>query len=292
MPLYRHLAATAMLALLACREAPPALETTVGPGTATASATDSGPAPDVAGGAPHPIAFDPPLGAAGVDPSRNTLAVTFDRPMDPQGWAWVVESTQTAPDIGESHWDAAVRVNTAHVRLEPGRDYVVWINSPAFAYFRDTAGVPAVPVRWEFSTAAGPAPAAGPVAPVRAHVPSAAGTDVPRVVTLSPPAGATVDAAAVGELRVVFDRPMGEGWSWVMENGASFPPVAGEAYQTPDALSAVLPVRLEPGKSYVVWLNGEHYSGFHARGGLPLPPVRWTFSTLPAAAASAAGQSR
>ena len=103
-------------------------------------------------GPPHVIAFDPPLGATNVDPARTTLAVTFDRVMDREGWAWVIEDKATAPDIGESTWDAAVRTNSAPVRLEPGRTYVVWINSPQYSYFKDPQGRPATPVRWTFTT--------------------------------------------------------------------------------------------------------------------------------------------
>jgi hypothetical protein len=267
------------LLLLGCSEPPPALETTVGSG-AGAPFTAAGDPPAVpATDAPRVIAFDPPQGASGVDPARTTLAVTFDRSMDREGWAWVVESPETAPEIGDSSWDATLRVNTAQVRLEPGRSYVIWINSATFSYFRDPSGTPAQPVRWAFSTAAAPG-AGGATAPfgmVRAHEPA---VQPPRVVSLAPPAGARdVDAANTPELRVVFDRPMGEGWSWVMESEESFPPMAGKAYQSSDGLAAALPVRLEPGRSYVVWLNSKQYDGFHDSSGTPLPPVRWEFTT-------------
>jgi RNA polymerase sigma-70 factor (ECF subfamily) len=112
-------------------------------------------------GPPHVIAFDPPLGATNVDPARTTLAVTFDRVMDREGWAWVIEDKATAPEIGESSWDAEVRTNSAPVRLEPGKTYVVWINSPQYSYFKDTLGETATPVRWTFTTRAATAPAAG-----------------------------------------------------------------------------------------------------------------------------------
>jgi hypothetical protein len=94
---------------------------------------DVSPAP---GDGPRAIAFDPPLGASGVDPERTTLAVTFDREMDPAGWAWVVESPATAPEVGESSWDPSFRTNTVVVKLAPGRSYVVWVNSTQHAYSR------------------------------------------------------------------------------------------------------------------------------------------------------------
>ena len=107
---------------------------------------------------PHVVAFDPPLGATNVDPARTVLAVTFDRAMDREGWAWVIEDKSTAPDIGESTWDAEVRTNSAPVRLEPGKTYVVWINSPQYSYFKDLQGRTATPVRWSFTTRAAAAP--------------------------------------------------------------------------------------------------------------------------------------
>lgn len=111
-------------------------------------------APQESTAAPQIVAFDPPLGATNVDPARTTLAVTFDRAMDREGWAWVIEDKSSAPDIGESSWDSALRTNTAAVRLEPGRTYVVWINSPQYSYFKDPQGRTATPTRWSFTTRA------------------------------------------------------------------------------------------------------------------------------------------
>lgn len=233
------------------------------------------------GAAPRAVAFDPPLGSTDVDPARTTLAVTFDRAMDREGWAWVIENPATAPEIGTSSWDAATRVNTVQVRLQPGHSYVVWVNSPQFAYFRDPRGATSPPVRWTFSTAAGAGAAGGtpsPIAPLAAH----ASTDVggpPRVLALVPPNGSTDVDPSSTELRATFDRPMADGWSWVRESPESFPPTTGEASLTPDGRAAVLPVRLEPGHSYVVWLNSEEHRDFRDRSGVELSPVRWTFTT-------------
>ena len=113
-------------------------------------------APEPSNEAPRVVVFAPPQGATDVDPARTTLAVTFDRAMDREGWAWVIENRATAPDIGESSWDAGVKTNTAAVRLEPGRTYVVWINSPQYAYFKDPMGRTATPVRWTFTTRGAP----------------------------------------------------------------------------------------------------------------------------------------
>ena len=230
------------------------------------------------GAAPPAGALDKPRRATPVDPARTTLTVTFDRAMDREGWAWVIENPATAPEIGTSSWDAAVRINTVHVRLQPGRSYVVWVNSPQFGYFRDPQGATAPPVRWTFSTAGGPGRAPAPIAPLAAHA-SAAGEGPPRVLALVPANGSTDVDPRLTELRVTFDRPMVDGWSWVRESPESFPPTAGEAFLTPDGRAAALPVRLEPGRSYVVWLNSEQHRDFRDRRGVELSPVRWTFTT-------------
>jgi len=151
------LLALAGLGTLACGDdlppgARPIGESTDGaaPSAAPASSAPGPQAPNP--NAPQVVALDPADGATGVDPSRTTLSVTFDRPMDPQGWAWVVEDAATAPDIGEAHFDLGGRTNTVDVQLEPNRDYVVWINSQTYTYFKGVDGTPAVPYRWTFST--------------------------------------------------------------------------------------------------------------------------------------------
>jgi RNA polymerase sigma-70 factor (ECF subfamily) len=231
------------------------------------------------GSAPRVVTFDPPLGAADVDPARTTLSVTFDRPMDREGWAWVIENKSTAPDIGESSWDTALRTNTTKVRLEPGRSYVVWVNSPQYLYFKDAQGRTATPVRWTFTTR-GTSRTAPTMAPLSAH---GAGTMVPgsppRVVRLEPGDGATGVDPATTQLRVTFDRAMAEGWSWVIEQGATFPESTGDASMSADLRQAMLPVKLRPGTTYVVWLNSQQHRDFADRAGVPLAPTRWSFTT-------------
>lgn len=223
--------------------------------------------------APRVVALDPSDGATEIDPTRGTLSATFDREMDRDGWAWVVESDDTAPELGESSWDTLGRTNTVVARLEPGRTYVLWINSAQFDYFKDLAGTPATPRRWVFSTSGRPSekPGAATEAPPR--------SDAPRVVAFDPPDGASDVDPALDRLAVTFDREMGEGWSWVLETRELFPQTTGAASMSPDRRHAYLPVRLEPGRSYIVWLNSSAFEDFRDTEGRPLPPRRWTFTT-------------
>lgn len=225
-----------------------------------------------AAGAPRAVEFDPPLGATDVDARRTSLAVRFDRPMDPQGWAWVIENPSTAPEVGESTWDASVTTNTVAVTLEPGRDYVLWVNSPQYPYFRDPQGVSAEPVRWTFSTR-GATPAGG-LTPVSAHRRTA-----PRVIELAPADGAVDVDPSLAVLRATFDRPMEASWSWVTEGGDSFPATTGAAYFEADGRTAALPVKLEPGRTYVIWLNSSQYRLFRDTEGEVAEPRRWSFTT-------------
>ena len=260
-------ALAAVVLLVACRPSPPQLD----------AGGDSPPVPATSLVAPHVVALDPPQGAIGVDPKRTTLVAAFDRTMDRDGWAWVIENSATAPEIGESRWDESLRVNTAQVRLEPGRTYVLWLNAPQYLYFKDTSGTPLEPLRWTFTTA-GAAVSAVPPVPM-ASSRGAVDLRPPQVVALEPPNGAVdVDPARV-ELRATFDREMEESWSWVTEGGDRFPELTGEAYFEPDRRTSVLPVRLEPGRIYVVWLNSGRYQLFRDLAGTPARPLRWTFTT-------------
>lgn len=258
------------LALGACDRSTPRLQVTTEAATPTATPPASG---SVGPGnvAPRVVALDPPNGALDVDPTRPTLAVTFDRAMDREGWSWVIEDPQTAPELGEAAFDAAARINTVQARLAPGRTYVVWVNSAQYSYFRSAEGVPVAPLRWTFTTRSAPGGASAP----------AVSTSPPQVVRLEPANGATEVDPSITVLRATFDRPMEASWSWVTE-GSNFPEATGKAYFEPDARTAAMPVRLEPGHTYVIWLNSEEYRLFRDLQGTPAQPLRWVFSTRPA----------
>jgi hypothetical protein len=231
------------------------------------------------------VAVDPAQGAQGLAPGPITLSVTFDRPMDTNGWAWVVEDETTSPEIGEAvRWSADGRTCSVEAFLGPDRQFVVWINSERFDYFKDPAGTPAEPFRWSFGTTGSGRGTVAP--PVAADTPAGRAArllplpaEAPRVLALEPADGARDVPVGTTELRVTFDRPMAEGWSWVTEAGSPFPESAGRAYFTPDMRVNVLPVRLAPGTSYVIWLNSGQFQDFADPQGRVLEPRRWSFTT-------------
>jgi RNA polymerase sigma-70 factor (ECF subfamily) len=96
-----------------------------------------------------------------------------------------------------------------------------------------------------------------------ADMPSVKSTD-PVVVKTVPQAGDTqVDAAAVTEIRVTFSKDMADNsWSWSQISEESFPKTTGKPRYDADRRTCILPVKLEPGKTYVLWLNPPKFKGF------------------------------
>lgn len=110
---------------------------------------------------------------------------------------------------------------------------------------------------------------------------TAAADKQPKVVAIEPANGAKdVDAAAVTKVVITFDRPMRDkSWS-IVGGGEKYPKFERPAY---DAACKVLtvPVKLEPGKTYVFGLNSEQFKAFASKDGVPLEPILVTFTTAP-----------
>lgn len=101
----------------------------------------------------------------------------------------------------------------------------------------------------------------------------------PVVVCTVPRVGDTAVDPALTELRATFSKDMQDGsWSWVQISDRTFPEATGDAsYET--ARTNVLPVALEPDKTYVVWLNADPYLSFQDEDGNAAIPFQWTFKT-------------
>jgi hypothetical protein len=97
----------------------------------------------------------------------------------------------------------------------------------------------------------------------------------------------TVPAAGVGdvnpkltEIKVTFSKDMQDGnWSWVMISKESFPRVTGKPKYLADKRTCVLPVKLEPGKTYAIWVNSEKFVNFKDADGRPAVPYLLVFKT-------------
>jgi Bacterial Ig-like domain len=108
-------------------------------------------------------------------------------------------------------------------------------------------------------------------APAGAEPPATVKDAPPVVVKTEPRAGDTdVDAAKVTEIRVTFSKDMADGsWSWSRISKETFPTTTGKPHYDADKRTCVLPVKLEPGKAYVIWLNPEKFKSFRDTDGHP-----------------------
>ncbi len=103
----------------------------------------------------------------------------------------------------------------------------------------------------------------------------------PVIVRTVPEAGDTgVEADKVTEIRVTFSKKMRDkSWSWSSISNTTFPKVAGEIHYDKDRRTCILPVKLEPGKTYVLWLNSEKFVNFKDAGGRSAVPYLLVFET-------------
>ena len=109
----------------------------------------------------------------------------------------------------------------------------------------------------------------------------AVSNQAPSVVIETFPMSGSADVdPAITELRVTFSKPMLDGsWSWSALDEESAPQtIAGPKYLD-DRRTCVLPVRLQPGKIYALWLNSEKFKNFQDRAGQPALPYLLIFQT-------------
>lgn len=87
----------------------------------------------------------------------------------------------------------------------------------------------------------------------------------PSVVKTVPQAGATDVDPALKELTFTFSKEMIDGsWSVCQSTPKeNFPESGvGKMHYLPDKRTCVMPVKLQPGRTYVLWLNRGQYQSF------------------------------
>ena len=219
---------------------------------------------------PRIVSTSPAAGAKEVDPRLDQITVTFDQVMG-DGMSWVGGGPEfpLLRQDQKAQWRDK-RTCVLPVKLEAGHYYRVGINSTSYQNFASRRGVPALPSAIYFTTR-------GAGAELNARL------LVPQVASFDPANGARDVSAAVTELRVTFNVPMGDGCSWctVGENGADFPKgrEGKGVYWTDDKKTCALPVALNPGMTYRLSLNAPEYKNFQSDAGVPLEPVSYTFKT-------------
>jgi RNA polymerase sigma-70 factor (ECF subfamily) len=125
------------------------------------------------------------------------------------------------------------------------------------------------------------------VALVSGFVGTAGRTDDVTLESVPPVVVKTVPQAGVGdvdpkltEVRVTFSKDMEDGsWSWAMISEESFPKTDGKPKYLADKRTCVLPVKLEPGKTYAIWVNSEKFDNFKDADGRSAVPYLLVFKT-------------
>jgi hypothetical protein len=222
------------------------------------------PAPDMP---PKVVSTIPATGETEVDPALVEITVTFDRDMGGgMSWTGGGPNFPAIPEGKRGNWRDK-RTCVLPVQLKPAWIYRVGINAPSFKNFRSAEGIPVEPTAIFFTTL-------GATQEQKDMV------QKPQIASMLPPNGAQNVSPLTRELRVTFSVPMGTGFSWT-GGGPQVPtiPEGQKAAWSPDGKTCILPVVLKPNWQYQLGLNGPSYQNFRSKGGVPLEPVAYTFST-------------
>ena len=106
----------------------------------------------------------------------------------------------------------------------------------------------------------------------------------PSVVKTVPQCGDDNVDPSLSKISVTFSKDMKvieHCWSWCSIGMESFPKMAGDPEFLKDKRTCVLPVALEPDKTYVIWINLAEYQSFQDPEGHPCVPYQLVFKTGP-----------
>jgi hypothetical protein len=209
---------------------------------------------------PEVVSTSPQNNAQDVDADLTEITVTFNEPMMDESWSWAQENEESFPEMTEDPYYTDNNTKAVlPVKLEKNKDYVIWINTENRTNFKDKAGNSVKPYKLEFKTAGG---------------------EPPKVISTSPKNGAKDVDPDTDEIWVEFDKTMmDESWSWAYENEDEFPEMTGDPSYTENYTKNTLPVKLEPDKEYVVWINTEKLKNFKDEDGTPAEPFEFKFKT-------------
>ncbi|MBN2104645.1 hypothetical protein JW835_11450 [bacterium] len=104
----------------------------------------------------------------------------------------------------------------------------------------------------------------------------------PAVVSTFPENGCQNVDPGIKEIRIVFNEMMYTGgYSWMKDpqNPWMFPEVTADPYYTDD-FTHVLPVRLAPEQTYILWMNRGDFLSFRDIADNPLIPYQLIFKTM------------
>ena len=102
----------------------------------------------------------------------------------------------------------------------------------------------------------------------------------PVIVKTLPQAGAADVDAKTTEIQVTFSKDMmDQSWSWSQLSDETFPKITGKPKYLKDKRTCTVSVKLEPGRTYAIWLNSEKFDNFKDAGGRPAVPYLLVFKT-------------
>ena len=103
----------------------------------------------------------------------------------------------------------------------------------------------------------------------------------PVVVKTVPAAGDDAVDPATREIRVTFSKDMltQKMWSLVTVSRETFPKIDGQMKFLPDKRTFVAPVKLEPGRTYALWINQGRFTGFRDAASNPAVSYLLVFQT-------------
>lgn len=102
----------------------------------------------------------------------------------------------------------------------------------------------------------------------------------PVVIKSVPESGSAAVDPGITEIRVTFSKEMQPAtWSWGMIDKESYPGISESPRYLEDKRTCVLPVKLQPGKTYAVWINTEKLQNFKDTKGMVAVPYLLVFKT-------------
>ena len=103
----------------------------------------------------------------------------------------------------------------------------------------------------------------------------------PSVVKTVPQAGDTAVDPALKQITVTFSKDMKTNRMWAVcqISKETFPETPGQIHYLPDQRTCVIPVKLEPGKTYVLWFNRGQFNSFRDTENNPSVPYQLVFET-------------
>lgn len=102
---------------------------------------------------PKVISTFPQNGAQDVDSQTAVIWVKFNKPMMDKSWSWSYKEKDAFPKLnGDPYYSEENTKNNLPVKLEPNREYKIWINTAEFKDFKDTSGNSSEPYELKFKT--------------------------------------------------------------------------------------------------------------------------------------------